>query len=438
MHSLCFFSQKADRYPASILCVPSICMRTLSLTGCDVLTYNDWEDNFFFLSIRLCPSPPVVISAEGGLLSPTMLSLSVSLSLSPHAHLIPAHWKKCVCVCVFTYSCCSATSSAFFAPSIFVLYQSCVFFSQISVTPSTPPSSFPFSLPLSTSPQKREKKYPIPLVAMGSGCHAAARFSHGPRACVCVYCSVTESGCHVDGEEGERCGVRMWGFKTGRCHLVGPKYLTHIPADTDTHTHTHTHTHPRGRKAIDHVMQYQAWSVDIHPAYVSKPLEDTLTHSTIILRLVNEALSLTIGFWVGCVEKAKLGITETYIDGESLKRGETDEGRERKKKKRECYWPEAEIDRQPVGIRQWIRLSWLLIGQPRPSESSFFFFYTVWLDEKESLGGFFGRADWLIKMYQAAHSADDWMACVWFSRSHGGGDITWWWTAVNETSTQSM
>lgn len=160
MHSLCFFSQKADRYPASILCVPSICMRTLSLTGCDVLTYNDWEDNFFFLSIRLCPSPPVVISAEGGLLSPTMLSLSVSLSLSPHAHLIPAHWKKCVCVCVFTYSCCSATSSAFFAPSIFVLYQSCVFFSQISVTPSTPPSSFPFSLPLSTSPQKREKNTP--------------------------------------------------------------------------------------------------------------------------------------------------------------------------------------------------------------------------------------------------------------------------------------
>lgn len=76
--------------------------------------------------------------------------------------------------------------------------------------------------------------------------------------------------------------------------------------------------------------------MDIHPAYVSKPLGDTLTHSSIILRLVNEALSLTIGFCVGCVEKDKSGITETYVDGESLRRGET-EGRERKKKKRECY-----------------------------------------------------------------------------------------------------
>lgn len=76
--------------------------------------------------------------------------------------------------------------------------------------------------------------------------------------------------------------------------------------------------------------------MDIHPAYVSKPLGDTLTHSSIILCLVNEALSLTIGFCVGCVEKDKSGITGTYVDGESLRRGET-EGRERKKKKRECY-----------------------------------------------------------------------------------------------------
>lgn len=77
--------------------------------------------------------------------------------------------------------------------------------------------------------------------------------------------------------------------------------------------------------------------MDIHPAYVSKLLGDTLTHSSIILCLVNEALSLTIGFCAGCVEKDKSGITETYVDGESLRRGETDEGRERKKKKRECY-----------------------------------------------------------------------------------------------------
>lgn len=180
------FSQKADRYPASILCIPSICMRTLSLTGCDVLTYNDWEDNFFFLSIWLCPSPPVVISAEGGLLSPTMLSLSVSLS--PHAHLIPAHWKKCVCVCV-----CLRIHAAPLLPlpsslRLFSFFTRVAFFSPKYLSPHPPllPLS-PFSLPLSTSPQKKEKKKkPIPLVAMGSGCHAAARFSHGPRVCVCV------------------------------------------------------------------------------------------------------------------------------------------------------------------------------------------------------------------------------------------------------------
>ena len=70
---------------------------------------------------------------------------------------------------------------------------------------------------------------------------------------------------------------------------------------------------------------------------MSKPLEDRLKHSSVILCLVNEALCLTIGFCVGCVEKGKSGITETYVDGEPSRRGETDGGRERKKKKRECY-----------------------------------------------------------------------------------------------------
>lgn len=131
--------------------------------------------------------------------------------------------------------------------------------------------------------------------------------------------------------------------------------------------------------------------MDIHPAYVSKPLGDTLTHSSIILCLVNEALSLTIGFCVGCVEKDKSGITETYVDWESLRRGETDEGRERKKKKRECYWPEAEIDKQPVGIRQWIRLSWLLIGQPVHPRAVFLHSVTGWKREF----GWILRQSWL-------------------------------------------
>lgn len=178
------FSQKADRYPASILCIPSICMRTLSLTGFDVLTYNDWEDNFFSLSIWLCPSPPVVISAEGGLLSPTMLSLSVSLS--PHAHLIPAHWKKCVCVCVYVfmllrYFLCllrsvyfrSLPELRFFLPNI--------------CHPIHPSFLFPPSLSLSLQAHKKKKKKKNPYhwllwdpVAMQQ------RGFHMVLACVCA------------------------------------------------------------------------------------------------------------------------------------------------------------------------------------------------------------------------------------------------------------
>ena len=179
-------------------------------------------------------------------------SLSLSLLMLIWSRHTERNVCMCVCVCVFTYSCCSATSSAFFAPSIFVLYQSCFFFLLLNIChPIHPSFLFPFLSPSLYKPTKKA----IPLVAMGSGCHAAARFSRGPRVCVRVYCSATESGCHVDGgQEGERCGVRMWGFRTGRCHLVRPRHLTHIPTGIHRHTHTHTHTHPRGRKAIDHVM----------------------------------------------------------------------------------------------------------------------------------------------------------------------------------------
>lgn len=106
------------------------------------------------------------------------------LSLSSHPHLISAQWKKCVCV--FVYSCCSATSSAFLSLSLsfyFCSFLELLFFPQISATSCSSPSTLPRSLflSLSTSPQK-----PILLVAMGSGCHAAQRFSHGSRMYACL------------------------------------------------------------------------------------------------------------------------------------------------------------------------------------------------------------------------------------------------------------
>lgn len=99
-----------------------------------------------------------------------------------------------LCVCVYVCSCCFSTSS-------FFLF---LFFSRVSLPnichPHTP--SFPPHSPLTLLAHKEKK--PIPLVAMGIGCHGAARFSCGPcmYVCVCVYvyCSVTEFGCHVDWE----------------------------------------------------------------------------------------------------------------------------------------------------------------------------------------------------------------------------------------------
>lgn len=140
---------------------------------------------FLYLTLPLLSAPHredlVVISTEGGLLSPTMLSLSVSLS-SCSSDLCTVK-EMCVCVCVFMllrYFLCLPLSFYFRS------FPELPFFSQISVT--HPPSfPFPFSLTrtllsLSPSPQKN----PIPLVAMGSGCHAAAGFSHGPRVYACL------------------------------------------------------------------------------------------------------------------------------------------------------------------------------------------------------------------------------------------------------------
>lgn len=138
-------------------------------------------------------SPPryealVVISQEGGLLSPTMLSLSVSRSL------VTLIRTAKLCVCVYVCSCCFSTSS-------FFLF---LFFSRVSLPNICHPHTPSFSPHSPLTLLAHEEKKPIPLVAMGIGCHGAARFSCGPcmYVCVCVYvyCSVTEFGCHVDWE----------------------------------------------------------------------------------------------------------------------------------------------------------------------------------------------------------------------------------------------
>lgn len=153
------------------------------------------------------------------------LSLS---TLSTHPHLISAQWKKCVCV--FVYSCCSATSSAFLSLSIFVLLQSCCF-SPKYLSPPVPPLpllSLSPSLSLSLflhQPTKNPYYWLLwDLVAM------QRQDFHMVLACMHVYCSVTEFGCHVDWEGRERCCSR---------NLVGPNTW---PIHKCAHTYTYTHT----------------------------------------------------------------------------------------------------------------------------------------------------------------------------------------------------
>ncbi len=87
---------------------------------------------------------------------------------------------------------------------------------------------------------------------------------------------------------------------------------------------------------------------------------------------------------------------ETYDDGESLRRGETDDGRERERRKREWYWPEAEIDVQPVRVRQWI---WPSCQQPVHQSTVFaqcdwikkgfvWMLWQSWLANRNVSGGF--------------------------------------------------
>lgn len=157
--------------------------------------------------------------------------VTVSLSLSDLSTV-----KENVSVfvlCVFAYSCCSATSSAAFYFSLFS--RVAVFLPNICHL--SPPSSFPLPSSLS-QPSPRKNPYhwlPWDLVAM------QRRGFRMVLVCVRVYRSVTESGCHVDWEEEEeeKCWVRMWGLETSCCHLVGPQTLD---PDMNIQTLTHIHT----------------------------------------------------------------------------------------------------------------------------------------------------------------------------------------------------
>lgn len=123
----------------------------------------------------------LVISAEGGLLSPTMLSLSVFL-LSPSSDLSTVKEMcvcVCVCICVFMllrYFLCLPLSFYFCS------FLELLFFSQISATSCSSPSTL--SLCLSLALHQPTKKN-ILLVAMGSGCHAP-RFPHGSCMYACL------------------------------------------------------------------------------------------------------------------------------------------------------------------------------------------------------------------------------------------------------------
>lgn len=101
-----------------------------------------------------------------------VVTVCISLSLSSPSSEQP----NCVCV----YVCVFMLLLHFLLLSIFILFQS---FSPKYLSPSHSLLSPSFSSH-SSSPQK--KKTPIPLVAMGIGCHGAARFSRGPCMYVCV------------------------------------------------------------------------------------------------------------------------------------------------------------------------------------------------------------------------------------------------------------